>query len=90
MHINTFYFQISSVFEKKKQLIYFPVELQAEEDCMTFQGKLKSFYRILKAMQAMLCKAELLRFVLQYKHVLIVSVSSISLLLSPMTALHYS
>lgn len=85
--MHAFYFQISSFFEKQKQLVYFPVDLEAEETCLTFQRKLKSLYRILKAV---LCKMELLRFVLQYKHVLIVSVSSISLLLSPMTALHYS
>lgn len=85
--MHTFYFQISPVFEKQKQLVYFVVEFKAEEDCLTFQGKLKSLNRILKAM---LCKMELLRFVLQYKHVLIVSVSSISLFLSPTTALHYS
>lgn len=42
---------------------------------MTFQGNLKSLHRILKAM---LYKIELQLFVLQYKHILIVFVSSIS------------
>lgn len=70
--MHTFNFQISSNILWEQD---FPLEFEAEDACLTSQGKQGSLCRILKAV---LCKMQLQRFVLQYKHGLIIFVSSIS------------